>query len=295
MPNTLKTHMRAALVGLAALAASALALPAEAQVTNPPQRSLVPVAGDLYRFQNAFHTAAVYVTSAGIVLVDPINADGAKWLKQELANRFPGRAVKYLVYSHDHADHISGGEVFADTATVIAHQNARERIIGEKRATPTPHVTFSDSMTIELGGKVIELRHVGRNHSDNSVVAHFPAERAIFAVDFIPVKGFPFRDLPDSYFPDWMDSLRAVEAMDFDVLVPGHGPNGTKADVRVMREYMTQLYSEVLAHARAGKTRDEVKQLVRMEKYKDWPGYEQTVPLNVEGMYSYVSLNRRPN
>jgi len=293
MQNTLKKHLRAAVLGIAALAVTALS--ANAQVTNPPQRSLVPVAGDLYRFQNAFHTAAVYVTSAGIVVVDPINADGAKWLKQELATRFPGRVVKYLVYSHDHADHISGGEVFADTATVIAHQNARERIVGEKRATAVPHVTFSDAMTIELGGKIIQLRHVGRNHSDNSLVAHFPAERAIFAVDFIPVKGFPFRDLPDSYFPDWIDSLRAVEAMDFDILVPGHGPNGSKADVRVIREYMTQLHAEVLMHARAGKTRDEVKQLVKMEKYKDWPGYEQTVPLNVEGMYSYVSLNRRPN
>ena len=203
--------------------------------------------------------------------------------------------MKYLVYSHDHADHISGGEVFADTAVVVAHENARERIIGEKRATAVPQLTFSESMTLELGGKLIQLRHVGRNHSDNSLVAHFPAERAIFAVDFIPVKGFPFRDLPDSYFPDWIDSLRAVEAMDFDILIPGHGPNGGKADVRTMREYMTQLHGEVLMHVRAGKTRDEVKSLVKMEKYKDWPGYEQTVPLNVEGMYGYVATNRRPN
>ena len=203
--------------------------------------------------------------------------------------------MKYLVYSHDHADHISGGEVFADTAVVVAHENARERIIGEKRATAVPQLTFSESMTLELGGKLIQLRHVGRNHSDNWLVAHFPAERAIFAVDFIPVKGFPFRDLPDSYFPDWIDSLRAVEAMDFDILIPGHGPNGGKADVRTMREYMTQLHGEVLMHVRAGKTRDEVKSLVKMEKYKDWPGYEQTVPLNVEGMYGYVVTNRRPN
>ena len=293
MQKTLKNSFRAALLGIAAL--TAFASTAGAQVTNPPQRSLVPVAGDLYRFQNNFHTAAVYVTSAGIVLVDPINADGAKWLKQELATRFPGRVVKYLVYSHDHADHISGGEVFADTATVIAHENGKERIVGEKRATAVPNITFADSMTIELGGKVVNLRHVGRNHSDNSLVAHFPAERAIFAVDFIPVKGFPFRDLPDSYFPDWMESLRDVEKMDFDVLVPGRGPNGTKADVTAMKDYLNQLHAEVLMHARAGKTRDEVKQLVKMEKYKDWPGYEQSVPLNVEGMYGYVSLNRRGN
>ena len=77
--TTPKTNrLRAATLALAALAASALASTASAQVTSPPQRSLVPVAGDLYRFQNNFHTAAVYVTSAGIVVVDPINADGSK-------------------------------------------------------------------------------------------------------------------------------------------------------------------------------------------------------------------------
>jgi glyoxylase-like metal-dependent hydrolase (beta-lactamase superfamily II) len=293
MQKTLANTLRAALLGVAALAA--MAAGAQAQVTSPPQRALVPVAGDLYRFQNAFHTAAVYVTPDGIIVVDSINADASRWLKQELATRFPGRAVKYLVYSHDHADHISGGEVFANTATVVAHRNAKERIVGEKRPTAVPNLTFSDSMTIELGGKVVNLRHVGRNHSDNSIVAHFPAERAIFAVDFIPVKSFPFRDLPDSYFPDWIDSLRAVETMDFDILVPGHGPNGGKADVTIMREYLTELHGEVLMQVRAGKTRDEVKQLVKMEKYKAWPGYEQSVPLNVEGMYTYVSLNRRGN
>lgn len=295
MTTGLRNIWRAGLAAMGALTLTAIAGGAQAQVTNPPQRALVQVAGDLYRFQNAFHTAAVYVTPAGIIVVDSINADASRWLKQELATRFPGRSVKYLVYSHDHADHISGGEVFADTATVVSHRNAKERIVGEKRPTAVPSITIGDSMTIELGGKVVNLRHVGRNHSDNSLVAHFPAERAIFAVDFIPVKSFPFRDLPDSYFPDWMDSLRTVEMMDFDILVPGHGPNGTKADVTVMREYMTELHSEVLTQVRAGKSRDEVKQLVRMEKYKSWPGYEQTVPLNVEGMYGYVALNRRPN
>ena len=43
-------------------------------------------------------------------------------------------------------------------------------------------------MTIELGGKTVELRYLGKNHSDNMIVMNFPAERTLYAVDFIPVK-----------------------------------------------------------------------------------------------------------
>ncbi len=61
--------------------------------------------------------------------------------------------VKYLILSHDHQDHSSGGEVFSGTATVIAHENAKKVIIREKRPTAVPDLTFSDKMTVSLGGK----------------------------------------------------------------------------------------------------------------------------------------------
>tara|TARA_B100000676_G_C17443166_1_gene515198 strand:- start:284 stop:535 length:252 start_codon:yes stop_codon:yes gene_type:complete len=83
-------------------------------------------------------------------------------------------------------------------------------------------------MPLELGGKPVELIHTGRNHSDNSIVMLFPDERTLFAVDFLSVKRLPFRNLSDSYYPDWIDSLRRVEALDFDILTPGHGAMGTR-------------------------------------------------------------------
>jgi glyoxylase-like metal-dependent hydrolase (beta-lactamase superfamily II) len=124
-------------------------------------------------------------------------------LKAELQRRF-NRPVKYLIYSHDHADHIAGGEVFADTAIVMAHEKAKAAIVGEQRPTAVPQVTFSDRMSIELGGTVLELSSVGRNHSDNSIVMRFPRERLLFAVDFIPVESVGFRDFPDAYIEDWV-------------------------------------------------------------------------------------------
>jgi len=264
-----------------------------AQSQQAPVREITKLAGEVYRFRNNFHYSVFAVTPAGVIATDPINADAARWLEAEIARRF-AQPVRYLVYSHDHADHISGGEVFADTAIVVAHDNAKAAIVGERRPTAVPQVTFSDRMTIELAGTVVELAYVGRNHSDNSIVMRFPRERLLFAVDFIPVNGLAFRDFPDSYMPDWIESLKRVEAMDFDVLVPGHGPLGTRANVTMFREYLQDLRGEVLRYAREGKSVDEMKQLIKLPKYDAW-GPRDWFPLNIEGMYRLVQANRRGN
>jgi glyoxylase-like metal-dependent hydrolase (beta-lactamase superfamily II) len=258
------------------------------------KRNITKITGDLYRFQNNFHYSVFLVTSEGVIVTDPINAEAAGWLKGEITKRF-NQPIKYLIYSHDHRDHVAGGEVFADTAIVIAHENTKAAIIGEKRPTAIPQITFSDTMTVELGGKTVELTYVGRNHSNNSVVMRFPAERALFAVDFIPVNGVAFRNLPDAYIPDWMESLKHVETMDFDILVPGHGALGNKADVRAFRGYMEDLYAAVLEQARAGKSLEEMQQSIRLDKYKEWFRYEEFLLLNIEGMYSRIILHRRDN
>jgi hypothetical protein len=49
----------------------------------------------------------------------------------------------------------------------------------------------------------------------------FPNERVLFAVDFIPVDSIAFQNFPDSYLDDWIESLRKVEAMDFEVRPKG--------------------------------------------------------------------------
>jgi glyoxylase-like metal-dependent hydrolase (beta-lactamase superfamily II) len=264
-----------------------------AQTPPAPVREITKLAGEVYRFRNANHYSVFAVTPAGVIATDPINADAARWLRAEIARRF-NQPVRYLVYSHDHADHIAGGEVFADTAVVVAHENAKAAIVGERRPTAVPHVTFTDAMTIELGGTVVELSYVGKNHSNNSIVMRFPRERLLFAVDFIPVNSYAFRDFPDAYMPDWIESLQRVEAMDFDVLVPGHGPLGNKASVTMFREYLQDLRAEVTRYAREGKSLDEIKQLVTLSKYAAW-GPKDWFPLNIEGMYRLVHANRRGN
>ena len=198
--------------------------------------------------------------------------------------------------SHDHADHSSGGEVWADTATVVAHENAKVVIIGEKRPTAVPQVTFSDSATIELGGTVVELHYVGAQPLQQFAGDALsqgagglrgrlhPGERRVASATS-----------PTPISTSGSNSLRRVEAMEFDILAPGHGPLGTKADVTAFRGYLEDLRAQVLAAARAGKSLEDTKKSVDLSKYKDWGGYEQMGQLNIEGMYRLVQANRRGN
>jgi glyoxylase-like metal-dependent hydrolase (beta-lactamase superfamily II) len=256
-----------------------------------PEREITRVAGELYRFRNAGHFSVFLVTPAGIIATDPIDADAARWLKAEWMKRF-AKPVRYLIYSHDHADHSSGGEVFADSAVVIAHERAKETILRHRRPTAVPDLTFSDRLTVELGGKKVELIYLGKNHSNNSIVMRFPDEKVLFAVDFVPVKSLPFRDFPDGYIADWIESLRRLEKLDFDVLAPGHGKLGGKEDVRALRGYLEELRQRVQELLAQGKTAEEIKQSVRMEKYSSWGNYKNYLPLNIEGMIRYVQAQR---
>ncbi len=259
-----------------------------------PKRAVTQISGDLYRFQNNFHFSVFLVTPDGVIATDPINAEAARWLEEEIARRFD-KEVKYLIYSHDHADHISGGQVFADTAIVVAHENAKATILGENRPTAVPDLTFSERMTIVLGGRTVELVYLGRSHSDNLIVMRFPSERALYAVDIVSVKRLPYKTLSDAYFPDWIDAIKRLEALDFDILVPGHGPLGSKADARGHRRYLEDLYRAVLHEARAGRSLEEMQRSITLEAYKDWGQYEAWRPLNIEGMLPQIRLHRRGN
>ena len=293
--------MKSTRLGLTALlSAVLLTLCCFGAAAQDEANSIENISGDVYRFRHKFHYSVFAVTPEGVIATDPINADAAKWLKAALKERF-NQSVRYLIYSHEHPDHISGGEVFADTAIVVAHERAKAKIIGERRRTATPQLSFTDSMTIELGGTVVELSYVGRNHSDNSIVMRFPQERILFAVDFIPVEAVAFRDFHDAYIEEWIDSLQRVELMDFDILAPGHGRLGTKDHVRQFREYLRDLYRAVMKEVRAGTSLEDMQRTIRLPKYEEWFGYQSDnpnlnwFPLNIAGMYRHIQNHRRSN
>jgi glyoxylase-like metal-dependent hydrolase (beta-lactamase superfamily II) len=265
---------------------------------NPDERhALVPVRDNLYRFEigqgRSQHSALLLVTDDGILLTDPIQTNGAMWLRDELKKRF-NKPVKYVVYSHAHFDHIGGGQVFQrDGATVVAHENAVEPIIGEKLPTAVPDKTFKKDLTLELGGEKVELTRVSPSHSNSMIMIHFPKQRAMMAVDFCPVGALPYNDFLDFYYDGWMESLHWLDSQDFDTLEGGHYDLGTKKEVGINIEYMQSLHDQVLKLIRAGQSWDQLWRNVKLDKFKDRIGYGDMRVLNIEAMFRWVSNHRR--
>ncbi|HLF13049.1 MAG TPA: MBL fold metallo-hydrolase [Gammaproteobacteria bacterium] len=164
-----------------------------------------------------------------------------------------------------------------------------------------PNIVYSQRMRLNLGGKVVELVHPGLNHADDATVMLFPEQRVLFATEFLadalvtdnihslPSACGPFDGSP---LAEWIKSYRTVEALDFDILAPGHGALFKKSDVTDTREYFEALAAAVAAGMAAGKSLAELKETVLLEDYKDWVNYERLRPNNIEAAYNNLKLYR---
>ncbi len=299
----------------------------------PPTRVISKIRGDLYKFQNNQHNSWFLVTPEGVVVGDPINAEAAAWLKNEIAQRFKV-PVRYLVYSHHHWDHARGARVFDDTAELVGHANMAaaikdaveniqagitrgldrnkdrkldrteaqggtlrqfdmldtnkdgaldgSEITGDVRA---PESTYTDRRTITLGGKRVELIHPGPNHTVDGTVVYFPAERVVFGVDWINVRVTAGNLLTPAPLSQWISSLKQVEALDFDLVAPGHGNIGTKADLVDQRQYFEDLVAGVSKGIAAGRTVEQLQASDLLEQYSWWPGFVQGRNRNIAHTY----------
>jgi glyoxylase-like metal-dependent hydrolase (beta-lactamase superfamily II) len=149
----------------------------QAQVQAPApvavKRSIEKITDNVYRATNNNHSTVFLVTDQGIALADPINRGFAEWFKAEAARQFKV-PVKYVIYSHHHWDHASGGAVFADTAQFVGQANILKNlamppagtrltdIVGEFAVTAaldTNHDGFVDQS--EAKGKVTDAEFTG--------------------------------------------------------------------------------------------------------------------------------------
>ena len=268
------------------------ALDVAAQPSRPDDE-ITKLADDVYLFRHQFHQAIFLTTREGVIVTDPISAEAATWLRAEIA-KLTDKPVRYVVYSHHHSDHITGGKAFADQAVFISQAAALPYIVdAADPTTPVPTLTFTDRMFIDLGGKHVELIYTGKNHSDNSLVVLLPQHKLLFAVDFIPVETMAYRTMRSDYPDDWIESLKRVEQLEFDTLVPGHGKIGRKEHVRMFRGYLEDLRAAVLEQVKKGASLDETKKAVQLPKYESWSRYADWFPENVEGMYRYLTKPQR--
>jgi glyoxylase-like metal-dependent hydrolase (beta-lactamase superfamily II) len=107
------------------------------QQTQFKGQEIGKLTGDVYYARMDDYVSGFMVTNEGIILVEPIGTEMAIWLKAELAKRFQV-PVRYVIYSHSHWDHASGGAIYADTARFIGHANMLKNIAMPPDSTPLP-------------------------------------------------------------------------------------------------------------------------------------------------------------
>ncbi|MBI4887667.1 MAG: MBL fold metallo-hydrolase [Acidobacteria bacterium] len=287
--------------------ALAMTLPVSAQQPQrPPVRAITRIAGDLYRVQDSDHYTMFLVTPAGIILADPISADAATWLKAQLTARFPNAPVRYVLYSHHHQDHASGAAVFNDTAEIVGHENfaaalaaaAGQNAVAAKRyaAVLPPESTYRDRRTIALGGRRVEMIYAGRTgHAPDLTILHFPAERVVFGADFMAVRTVPGSNTMGNGAPieEYVNALKRVEALDFDIAAPGHGPVGTRRDIADHRRYFEQIAARVSQGIKAGRTLDELQAAKIMDEFREWIEYDEDNDVNIANAYKTLSAPGR--
>ena len=269
----MKTLMTALL-----LACSLFANPLAAREAD---REITRVTDDVYRFRNVGHTTVFAITGDGVLVTDPIDAEAAAWLKAEIA-KLTDQPITHLVYSHSHGDHASGGAVFAAN-TVIAHENGPASLDGV-----VPNVRFSERMQFTQGEKTFELSYLGPGHGTDLVAMVIRPDNVGFVVDVVASKRLFYRDFPGADVGEWMDQVRAADALDFEIFVGGHGPVGVKSDVSAGLAYLEEMQALVLAGLEAGKSADELAASITMDAYSDWINYAEWRELNVRGMARWL-------
>jgi glyoxylase-like metal-dependent hydrolase (beta-lactamase superfamily II) len=145
---------------------------------------------------------------------------------------------------------------------------------------------------IRLGDTTLELHHVGRNHSDSSLVMLLPKEKIIFAVDFNALGAVPSRlAVNDSYPVEWEASLKRTLELKWDRMIPGHpGPGGrlgTRQDMEQQLAFLTDLSAEVRKASDAGKCFSPADTELKLPNYSSLLGYEQNLTWNVHRWCGY--------
>ncbi len=259
---------------------------------------LVRFAPDVYGFRYVNHVAMFIVTSAGVILVDPIGQvnRGTPALIKAAIRAVTAEPVRYVVYSHSAFDHSTGGAVFADTARFVGHRNAVEPIkAANDPTTPAPDLTFDAKTSLELGNRRVDLYPADLSPKDDYIVVHDPTSRLCMFVDLVQPRNVPFRTLLGH--PDRIDErLRWIEdTLDFDVILSGHATpqmSGTKQDVVEQRRYYADL-EDAIGTARAVGLSDgspEMTTLVRSllhPTYGAWRRFDEFLALNIEGVIAW--------
>jgi len=186
---------------------------------------------------------AVRITRDGVILVD----DKYAWQAEELLAKVKSittQPIKYVLNSHYHPDHTGANATMLEHGfEVITQRNLRDEILGKggtlrNEPAAAPRIVFGDFGALHLGGVEVQMLHLGRAHTSGDTFVYFPDLKAVHTGDVL-MDGAPFIDYrAGGSAVEWVKTLYNLLKLDFDTVIPGHGPVFTK---QYVREYVQKL------------------------------------------------------
>ena len=265
------------------------------QTARPPgPLRIEKVKGDLHMISGEGGNVAAYVTGEGVILVDDMfdrnHADILAQLKQ-----LTSQPLKYVFNTHQHDDHAGGDAKMLPIAEVIAHRNVRINLIAKRPpffedtpGTPIglPRVTFADEASVFLGGKEVRARHFGRGHTNGDAIIYFPDLGVIHTGDlFLATRAAggrrgasaqPAQERPPGVpafidysqggsFMEWSTTLERTLKLDFDTVIPGHGPVSSRADVVKFKADLEAMRTRLAGLIKQGRSREELVRILETD------------------------------
>jgi cyclase len=251
------------------------------------------------------------ITELGPILIDtPMLPEEANKLRREL-RRLSDLDVAYIIYTHQHFDHVMGSASLAKQA--IAHQGTLTGIkylkenldkemnlffpdLYEQRKEffdnleiVLPTITFSRELTLYAGDVTLQLSFTG-GHSSASIIIHIPEEKVLFMGDNLATGMLPVT--ANGRFGQWIDLLRHIEEMDVETIVPGHGDICGKETVRAVRLYFEAVRDRVRDCMNRGVPKEKVFEQIDIRDCLPLPPGEeimQQAAFDVSIMYDQIA------
>jgi glyoxylase-like metal-dependent hydrolase (beta-lactamase superfamily II) len=228
---------------------------------------------DLYMVAGTGGNVAAYVTSEGVVLVDDMYTRNYAEIVQQVRT-VTQQPIRYVLNTHHHGDH-AGGNVgaVADKITIVAHDNVFGNMVRLKQPG-LPSLTYAQDTKVHLGGKEVRAAFYGRGHTNGDSVVYFPAERVIHTGDLflkrVAPEFTPFFDFANGgSMLEWIPAMDRILALDFDTVIPGHGPVSTRADVEKWRADLITVRDRLRAMLKQGASRADLEKML-IADYR-WP------------------------
>lgn len=247
------------------------------------------------------------ITGEGVVMIDTpqMPQDALMW-RDEIAKHGP---VRYIINTEPHGDHFTGNYFFE--GTVVAHEGTREAILASsaeqfkeniRQTEPEslalvkdfsyrpPTITLSERLTLYAGDHTFQLIHLP-GHTAYQIAVFIPEERVVFTSDnvFYKVQAFLHQAIPDQ----WLESLKRLEELEADVLVPGHGNLCDRSYLPEMRDFIQAWIDAVAAAIDQGMSLEEAQDKVSLlDRYPVGAGMEAMAQMiqrmNVERVYQWL-------